>query len=89
MEKRREVLRLHHRGDRSRASCQRCAGLGLDLAPAGEVDSGLAYLYFFPQGYTERAQVYVRQGNNVWTLPVSPLTGQASIVGGELEVPKS
>jgi general secretion pathway protein H len=54
-----------------------------------KIDTGLAYLYFFPQGYTERAQVTVRQGNNVWTLLVSPLTGKTSIVDGEPEVPKS
>jgi len=54
-----------------------------------KIDSGLAYVYFFPQGYTERAQVTVRQGKNVWTLLVSPLTGRTSIVAGEPEVPKA
>jgi general secretion pathway protein H len=54
-----------------------------------KIDTGLAYLYFFPQGYTERAQVTVRQGRNVWTLLVSPITGKTSIVDGEPEVPKS
>jgi general secretion pathway protein H len=54
-----------------------------------KVDSGPAYLYFFPQGYTERAQVTVRQGPNVWTLVVAPLTGKTSIVAGEMEIPKS
>jgi general secretion pathway protein H len=53
------------------------------------VDSGVAYLYFFPQGYTEKAQVYVRQGDNVWTLTVSPLTGKVNVVAEELEVPRS
>ena len=50
---------------------------------------GVAYLYFFPQGFTEKAQVYVRQGENVWTLVLSPLTGKVDIAGEELEVPKS
>ncbi|MET0402988.1 MAG: prepilin-type N-terminal cleavage/methylation domain-containing protein [Cystobacter sp.] len=50
---------------------------------------GLAYLYFFPQGFTEKAQVYVRQGDNVWTLAISPLTGKVNIVGEALEVPRS
>ncbi len=54
-----------------------------------KIDSGLAYLYFFPQGYTERAQITVRQGKNVWTLLVSPITGRTSIVDGEPEVPKA
>lgn len=53
------------------------------------VQSGRAYLYFFPQGFTERAQLYVRQGDNVWTLQVSPLTGKTTVVAEELEVPKS
>jgi len=54
-----------------------------------KIDSGLAYLYFFPQGYTERAQVTVRQGKNVWTLLVSPITGRTTIVDGEPEIPRS
>lgn len=53
------------------------------------VEQGVAYLYFFPQGYTEKAQVYVRQGDNVWTLTVSPLTGKVAVVAEELEVPRS
>jgi general secretion pathway protein H len=53
------------------------------------VDQGVAYLYFFPQGYTEKAQVYVRQGDNVWTLTISPLTGKVNVVAEELEVPRS
>ncbi|MCP3060598.1 prepilin-type N-terminal cleavage/methylation domain-containing protein [Myxococcus sp. K38C18041901] len=52
------------------------------------VDSGVAYLYFFPQGYTEKAYVYLSQGDNVWTLDVSPLTGKVNIVGEALEVPR-
>ncbi len=52
-------------------------------------EKGLAYLYFFPQGFTEKAQVYVRQGDNVWTLAISPLTGKVNIVGEVLEVPRS
>jgi general secretion pathway protein H len=52
-------------------------------------EKGVAYLYFFPQGFTEKAQVYVRQGDNVWTLAVSPLTGKVEIAGEALEVPKS
>ncbi|HEX8706509.1 MAG TPA: prepilin-type N-terminal cleavage/methylation domain-containing protein [Myxococcaceae bacterium] len=53
------------------------------------VEQGVAYLYFFPQGYTEKAHVYVRQGDNVWTLTVSPLTGKVTVVAEELEVPRS
>lgn len=53
------------------------------------VKTGVAYLYFFPQGYTERAQVWVRQGDNVWTLTVSPLTGKTKIHMEDLKVPRS
>jgi general secretion pathway protein H len=53
------------------------------------VEQGVAYLYFFPQGYTEKAQVYVRQGDNVWTLTISPLTGKVTVVAEELEVPRT
>jgi general secretion pathway protein H len=53
------------------------------------VTQGLAYLYFFPQGFTERAHVYLRQGDNVWTLAVQPLTGKVVVVAEELEVPRS
>ena len=51
--------------------------------------TGVAYLYFFPQGYTERAQVWVRQGDNTWTLTISPLTGKTKIHAEDLEVPRS
>jgi general secretion pathway protein H len=50
-------------------------------------ENGVAYLYFFPQGYTEKAHVQVRQGDNVWTLDISPLTGKVTIVPEALEVP--
>lgn len=53
------------------------------------VRTGLAYLYFFPQGFAERAQLTARQGGSVWTLTVSPLTGKTAVVSGELEIPRS
>jgi general secretion pathway protein H len=53
------------------------------------VSSGTAYLYFFPQGFTEKAHIYVRQGSNAWTLTVAPLTGKTAVVADELEVPRS
>lgn len=53
------------------------------------VESGVAYLYFFPQGYTEKAMVFLRQGDNAWTLDVSPLTGKVFIASEALEVPRS
>lgn len=53
------------------------------------VKQGTAYMYFFPQGFTERSQIAVKQGKNTWTLVVQPLTGKVSIVAEELEVPRS
>ena len=50
---------------------------------------GLAYLYFFPQGYTERAQVWIKQGDNTWTLTIAPLTGKTVIHAEALEVPRT
>ena len=54
-----------------------------------KVKTGPAYLYFFPQGFTERAQIWIRQGSNTWTLTVSPLTGKTVIFGENLEIPRS
>jgi general secretion pathway protein H len=51
--------------------------------------SGVAYVYFFPQGAVERAQLTARQGNSVWTLMVAPVTGKTTVVDGEPEIPKS
>jgi len=48
---------------------------------------GKAHLYFFPQGFTENAQIVVRQSNNAWTLIVSGLTGKVQIVPEALEPP--
>jgi len=53
------------------------------------VSSGMAYVYFFPQGFTEKAMIFVGQGNNVWTITVQPLTGKAVVVGDQLEIPRS
>lgn len=66
-------------------------GLKVSVWTAGApraITSGTAYLYFFPQGYTERAQVVIEQGANAWTLKVSPLTGKTTVVGEKLEPPR-
>lgn len=55
---------------------------------AGYTDEGLAMLYFFPQGYTEKAQVRFTQGNDTWTLVLEPLTGKVRVVPEALEVPR-
>jgi len=50
---------------------------------------GQALLYFFPQGNTERAHIYVSSDqDDVYTLVVSPLNGKVRVVDHELEVPR-
>ena len=46
---------------------------------AGRVDSGNVYLYFFPNGHTERAVINIKdEDDNVYSLDVSPLTGKVA-----------
>ena len=49
---------------------------------------GQAFLYFFPQGYTERAQIYLMSAGDTYTLAVSPLTGRVKVVEEDLPLPK-
>lgn len=51
--------------------------------------SGLAYVYFFPQGTAERSMVFVSQGDNAWTIKLSPLTGRAQVLADLQEIPRS
>jgi general secretion pathway protein H len=46
---------------------------------------GRAYLYFFPDGHTERALVRLAQGEEFYSLKVSPLTGKVDVVAGRVE----
>jgi general secretion pathway protein H len=50
---------------------------------------GKAFLYFFPQGNTERAQIYVSSDHgDIYTLVVSPLNGRVRVDDKELDVPR-
>jgi len=49
---------------------------------------GLAYVYFFPQGQADPAQIPVVDGDNVYTVVLQPLTGHAKVVNGRPEVPR-
>lgn len=51
-------------------------------------EKGRTYLYFFPDGHTERAMVRLRDGDNYYTLIVSPLTGKVDVQSGRLELPR-
>jgi general secretion pathway protein H len=44
--------------------------------------AGTAYLYFWPTGQTENASIQLAQGDDLYTLLVSPLTGRVRIVAG-------
>lgn len=45
-----------------------------------QVTAGMAYLYCFPTGMTERAAIYLTdKSNNVFTLTVEPLTGRVTV----------
>ncbi|MEO6953054.1 MAG: prepilin-type N-terminal cleavage/methylation domain-containing protein [Polyangia bacterium] len=44
---------------------------------------GRAYLYFFPDGHTERAMIHLSDGDDFFTLRVSPLTGQVTVHKGQ------
>lgn len=51
--------------------------------------AGQAYLYFFPNGQTERAYVYVADdGDAVYTIVVTPMTGRTKVLPGRVEVPE-
>src|SRR5262249_10497542 len=50
---------------------------------------GRAYLYFFPQGFGERAVIHLSDGkDSFYSLIVHPLTGRVQIQGGYVEIPR-
>jgi general secretion pathway protein H len=50
---------------------------------------GKAYLYFFPDGHTERAIIHVADtSNDIYTLIVQPLTGRVEVRAGDVPVPR-
>jgi general secretion pathway protein H len=49
--------------------------------------SGKAFLYFWPSGLTEEASIHLAQGDDVFSLIVSPLTGKVKIVSDRADAP--
>jgi general secretion pathway protein H len=49
--------------------------------------SGRAYLYFWSSGLTEEASLHVAQGDDVYSLIVSPLTGKVKILADRVDAP--
>ena len=47
-----------------------------------EIDSGVAYIYFFPQGYTEESLIQLAHEENkhYWSILIDPLTGISSLI---------
>jgi general secretion pathway protein H len=50
--------------------------------------AGRAYLYFFPDGHTERAIVRLRDGESWYSLVVHPLTGRVEVKSGKIDIPR-
>jgi general secretion pathway protein H len=51
--------------------------------------AGNAFLYFFPQGRSERALVTLKQKDDYITVKQNSLSGRVQVVDGMVEVPKS
>jgi general secretion pathway protein H len=49
---------------------------------------GKAYVYFYPQGLVDAAQIPVVDGSSVYTVVTQPLTGRARVVNGRPEIPR-
>lgn len=49
---------------------------------------GRAYLYFFPDGHTERAIVRINDGDDFYSLVVHPLTGRVEVMSGKVDIPR-
>lgn len=50
--------------------------------------TGKAYLYFFPDGHTERAVIRLNDGDEFYSLVVHPLTGRVEVRPGKYEIPR-
>jgi general secretion pathway protein H len=48
--------------------------------------AGRAYLYFFPDGHTERAVVRLEDGDSFYSLVVHPLSGRVEVKNGKVEI---
>ena len=50
--------------------------------------AGKAFLYFFPNGQSERAYVYVSDEEDTYTIIVHPMTGRTRVVPERVEIPR-
>jgi len=51
-----------------------------------EIETGTAYVHFFPGGQAQRAFIQIVDGNNRYTIVVEPFTGRARVVVGDAGV---
>ncbi len=49
--------------------------------------TGRAFIYFWPSGLTEEASIHLAQGDDVFSLLVSPLTGRVKVAGERVDAP--
>ena len=49
---------------------------------------GKAYVYLYPQGVADKAQIPVADGSSVYTVVTQPFTGRARVVSGIPETPR-
>jgi general secretion pathway protein H len=49
--------------------------------------SGKSFLYFWSSGLTEESSIHLAQGDDVYSLIVSPLTGRVKIAGERIDAP--
>lgn len=70
---------------------QRLAGVHLATVwtahQTEKYDKGRAYLYFFPSGMTELANIQLQDGDDWYTVQVSPLSGKIKVVGSKVDLP--
>lgn len=50
-------------------------------------ESGKAYLYFFPNGFMEKAVIFVTDGTRTFSLETQPLTGRVRVYNERIRVP--
>ena len=50
--------------------------------------SGKAYLYFFPDGHTERAVIRLTDGDDFYSLIVHALSGRVEVKAGKFDIPR-
>ena len=58
------------------------------ISDGRRVSTGKAYLYFWSSGLTESASIHLAQGDDVYSIVVSPLTGRAKVVGKRVDAPE-